>query len=361
MMRLIRFEFEKIVNKKIVYAVIAFILIMGCAMCTGRGAGAQIVRKPDGSYLEGREAVRYDKEIAAEYEGVLTEEKVEEILKTYSPNAEDGSFWGINNIYNSLVSHWGEMDGTYDGTDVLSEFPNYRDDRPMVLGYNEGWLSFLETGAYMMIFIGCLLVIALAPVFSEEYTRGTDALILTSRHGKRKCAWAKIIASYLFTFLSVGVWLLFQSFVYWKDFGLDGSGGSVQINNHFLFYDVPYFLTNMGAAGYCLILWIGGSLILTALVLLLSALCRSSFAAVIAALACYALPSTLGQMGVPAEILSLNPTWDFLMETPMTIPKLSLMGGVQVSYVWVTAAFGLGMSVLSFVLCRRIFAKHQVT
>ena len=140
----------------------------------------------------------------------------------------------------------------------------------------------------MMIFIGCLLVIALAPVFSEEYTRGMDALILTSRHGKRKCAWAKIIASYLFTFLSVGVWL-------------DGSGASVQINNHFLFFDVPYFLTNMGAAGYCLILWIGGSLILTALVLLLSALCRSSFAAVIAALACYVLPSTLGQMGVPAE------------------------------------------------------------
>ena len=34
-----------------------------------------------GGYLEGREAVAYDKEIAARYEGVLTEEKVEEIRR----------------------------------------------------------------------------------------------------------------------------------------------------------------------------------------------------------------------------------------------------------------------------------------
>ncbi len=360
MIRLIRFEFEKIFNRKTVYAAIAFIAIMGGAICTGRGARGQIVLNSDGSYLEGREAIERDKEIAAEYEGILTEEKVEEILETYRPDTEDGGFWLVNNIYNTLSSHWGEADGSYDGRDILSAFPDYRDDRPMVLGYNEGWLGFLETGMYMMVFIGALLVIGLSPVFSEEYTRGTDALILTSRHGKRKCAWAKIIASYLFTLLTVGSCLLFQSFVYWQSFGFDGGGASVQLNNHFTLTGVPYFLTNMGAAGYGLVLWAGGSLILTAFVLLLSAICRSAFVTVIAALACYIIPSMFGQLGIPPQLLSLNPIWDFLIETPMMIPKLSLAGGAQLSYVWVVAVFALVMTLVSFIFSRRIFAKHQV-
>ena len=66
MIRLIRFEFEKIFNRKTVYAAIAFIAIMGGAICTGRGAGGQIVLNSDGSYLEGREAIERDKELAAE-------------------------------------------------------------------------------------------------------------------------------------------------------------------------------------------------------------------------------------------------------------------------------------------------------
>ena len=244
-------------------------------MYIGRGTGAQVVLESEGNYLEGRAAVRLDKEIAARHGGPLTEERVEEILEAYRPDREDGGLWMVNNIYNTLSSLWGEMDGSYDGTDIRSAFPAYLDDRPLVLGYNEGWLCFLESGMYMMVFIGVLLVIALSPVFSEEYGRGTDALILTSRHGKRGCAWAKVIASYLFTLLMAGGWLLLQSLMYWRDFGLDGGGASVQLNNHFMFSGVPYFLTNLGAAGYCLVLWLAGSLILTAFVLLISALCRS--------------------------------------------------------------------------------------
>ena len=57
------------------YAAIACILIMGTTMYVGRGAGAQIVMESEGNYLEGREAVRLDKEIAARHEGPLTEER----------------------------------------------------------------------------------------------------------------------------------------------------------------------------------------------------------------------------------------------------------------------------------------------
>lgn len=358
---MIGFEFEKIWNRRIVYAAIAFLVIMCGAMCNGRGAGAHIVlRSEGGDYLEGREAVAYDKAVAARYEGVLTEEKVEEILETYAPDAMDARFWLVNNTYNTMSCFYMGNDGSYYGGSVRGAFPNYLDEKPLVWGYNEGWISFLETGMYMMVFMGFLLVIALSPVFSEEYTRGTDALILTSRHGKRKCVWAKIIASYLFTLLAVGICLLFIIISYLQGFGLDGADASVQLNTHFVFGGVPYFLTCSETAGYCLVLWIGGSLILTALVLLLSALCRSSFTTVIAALACYTVPSMFGQIGVPPQILSLNPIWDFLAETPVMIPKLSL-GGAEFSFVWVVAAFALVMTAAAFVFGKKIFAGHQVS
>lgn len=360
MIRMIGFELEKIVNRRVVYAAIVFLVIMCGTMCTGRGVGAQVALKEEGGYLEGRAAVAYDKEVAARYEGVLTEEKVEEILTTYAPDAVDAGFWLVNNTYDTMSMFWGENDGSYNGGSIGGAFPDYLDEKPLVWGYNTGWMSFLETGMYTMVFVGILLVIALSPVFAEEYTRGTDALILTSRHGKRKCAWAKIIASYLFTLLTVGIFLLFIVLCYLQGFGLDGIDASVQLNTHFVFGGVPYFLTNGGTALYCLILWFGGSLTLTALVLLLSALCRSSFITLIAALACYGIPSMLGQLGVPRELLSLNPIWDFLAEQPVMIPKLSL-GGIEVSYVWVVAVFAFVMTAVAFVFGKKIFARHQVS
>ena len=86
MIRMIGFEFEKILNRKIVYAAIACILIMGTTMYVGRGAGAQIVMESEGNYLEGREAVRLDKEIAARHEGPWTEAMMAWIFDLHFPH-----------------------------------------------------------------------------------------------------------------------------------------------------------------------------------------------------------------------------------------------------------------------------------
>lgn len=361
MIQIVKFEFGKILHKRVVYAALVILIIMGGAMCNGRGFNVQVALRPDGSgYLEGREAIDYNKAVAAKYEGELTIDKIKEILETYAPDVEDAGFWVVNNTYNIISSFWTEYDGNYNGMTIEEAFPKYLDERPLVLGYNEGWLGFLETGMYMMVFVGFLLVIALSPVFSEEYTRGTDALILTSRHGKGKCALAKILASYLFTLLATGI-LLISAGIYWLwGFGMEGAGASVQMNTHFTFTGVPYFLTNLETAVYCIVLWLGGSLILTGMILILSALCRSSFITLIAALTCYTVPAMFGQIGVLPQILSLNPIWDFLAEVPVMIPKFSLGGGEEISYVWVVAVFAIIVTGLAFVCGRRIFARHQV-
>lgn len=361
MMQMIGYEFGKIFHKKIVYAALIFVWVMATVMYVERGGGTELALGADGTYLEGREALAYDKEVAARYAGSLTEEKVQEILEEFAPAAPDAAFWLVNQTYDTIATFWAESDGSFNGLSVREAFPPYEDEQDLVWDYNKGWISFLELGMYTMaMFMGFLLIIALSPVFSEEYTRGTDALILTSRHGKWKCAWAKIIASYLFTLLCVGVFLVVSAVVLFLDYGMTGAGSSVQLNSHWLLIDTPYFLPCVQAAGYAILLWLSGSLILTAVTLLISALCRSSFLTVVIGIAAYLIPTLFGQMKIPREILSLNPIWCFLTEQPMMVPKLFGTGGGGISYVWVIVAFALVLTGISFVLTRRFFARHQV-
>lgn len=43
--------------------------------------------------------------------------------------------------------------------------------------------------------IGLFVLIGLAPLFSAEYSKKTDAIVLSSKHGKRKLIFAKIKAA----------------------------------------------------------------------------------------------------------------------------------------------------------------------
>ncbi len=357
MIRLIGYEFGKIVRRKIVYAALGALAVFSLMLYMGNGPQSAISRLPDGTYIGGGEAVAYDKEVAAEYEGELTEEKIQDILERYAPGTSDGGFWTINSTYNTVQNSFGNMDGSYNGLTVEEAFPDYQGEKPLLLGYSSGYTGFIIMGMYLMTGFGFVLIIALAPVFSEEYSRKTDALLLTSRHGKRLCGWSKILAAYLFTLLTAGVFLLIMIGAFLAGFGLTGGESSIQLNDSFLLEDVPYFMSCMDAALDCLVLWLAGALILTALTLVLSALCRTSFLTLIAALAVYMLPMLGVSVGIPDEILSVTPFWCFLSERTLEIPKF--FGG-QLSWIWIPAAFSVLLAPLALHLGRKIFARHQV-
>ena len=77
--------------------------------------------------------------------------------------------------------------------------------------------QFLGYMPMLLLVMGYFLIVALSPVFSDEYMRGTDALILTSKMGKKQCAISKVTASLIFTAVVAGVvilvnWLLMVLF-----------------------------------------------------------------------------------------------------------------------------------------------------
>ena len=356
MLRLTGYELGKILKRKIVFAAFALLAVLGGMLYLGDGPQSVISRLPDGTYIGGAEAIAYDKGIAEKYEGVLTEEKVQDILKTYAPGAPDGGFWTINSIYNAIQDSFGNIDGSYNGLTVEEAFPDYRGEEPLWLGYTDGYAGFIMMGCYMMMTLGFVLIIALSPVFSDEYAKRTDALILTARYGKNRCGWAKILAAFLFALLAAAACVLVMLLLFLEGFGFTGGESSIQINHWDLLKGVPYFMSCLEAAGSCILLWLAGTLLLTAGTLILSALLRTPFLTLTAALVLYVLPALGSLVHIPREVLALTPFWCFLSEWTLTFPKL--LDG-KLSYIWLPALLAAVLIPFVFWAGQRIFARHQ--
>ena len=216
MIRLIGFEFGKILKRKIVLAAFIMLAVFGIMLYMGDGPQGVISRLPDGTYIGGGEAIAYDKQVAAEYEGILTEEKARSILERFAPGTQDGGLWTVNSIYNAVQHFFGNLDGSWNGLTVEEAFPDYQGEEPLILGYTDGYTGFIMMGMYLMVTLGFVLITALSPVFSEEYSRRTDALILTARYGKSRCSRAKQIRNVVVVWLLTGFWHgAAWNFIFW--------------------------------------------------------------------------------------------------------------------------------------------------
>ncbi len=146
---------------------------------------------------------------------------------------------------------------------------------PWTYAYNEGYGVF---AGYMPISILCmavLLTICLSPMFAEEYSLGTDVLLLTSRNGRREVAAAKLIAGLSFSAVSsalfYGLFLAGQILIY-------GAGDvSAAVQTLSVFSNVPYDLNVGQAALLLLTAGVLSSMVTGAVVMACSAAMRSSF------------------------------------------------------------------------------------
>ena len=151
----------------------------------------------DGEYFEGKEALMMDQKLTKEYAGPLTEEKVRQIYRDFGFcywSQENGA---VGNFCNKFITEemtdfnekgWENQDAIsfYSGED----WENYV--APMLTGdiwfdYVDGWRDLREIYGIIVI-IGLLLIfmVAVAPVFAEEYTLRTTDLVLTTKEGKER-------------------------------------------------------------------------------------------------------------------------------------------------------------------------------
>ncbi len=358
--QLIKFEFQKIIKKKIVIIGLVLLVLLNLSLYTGFGPGNNAVHMPDDTYTVGRQAIPLDKEITSRYAGQLTDETVQRVLADF-PRDLDGEYnfiyYSENSIYDTISRNFANGDGTWNNTTVQQMFPGVTN---LEVGYNDGWASLLSLLMYVMSAAGFLLIVALSPIFAEEYTRGTDALILTSRYGKKQCAKAKILAAMLFSLLLGILFIGINTAAFTSAFGVDGWNASVQISTSYLFDHVPYNLTFGQAFGFCALLWFSGLFVVTGLCLLFSSVSKSSFIALIITLFVYAVPMFISvSEQLPLKLMALNPLRAMMIGSTLSLTQVN-MGGTVLNYCWVIALFMVFVVALVWFLARRFFAKHQV-
>lgn len=358
MKQLIKFEFSKLIKKKLVLIVIGIFAILYATMLWSWIFGNEWAVTQDGEQLFGAEAEAYNTEITNRFAGPLTDEKVQEILAAFPRT--DGMTTGdvSNNTYYPVANLFAERDGTWNGKTVQEVFPEF--DEPPVLGMSSRWESFLYSMMYLVLMSGILVVIIVSPVFSDEYTSGMDALILTSRYGKRRCVLAKVFSAFCFSITMEAVILLIGFMMFCAGRGLAGWDTDIQLSEMMVFSRIRQPLKCCEAALMTAFLAMMSTITVTGLTLLFSVLCPTSFVSIILAAVTYLAPMFMSPGSEAARrILILFPANSISISGVMTaggIPAAGLMIPLTIM-VGIIAAVAAAAGIWG---SKSIFSRHQV-
>ena len=357
MKKLILFELRKVFSKRLSLIALVGILLFSVliSFSTYQNKYAFDGVNAEGS---GKTAVEIDKGIAAKYEGILTDEKVQQMMSDFAPTSD---LHGLSAIYvyqnamqSAAFSRFSDKEGNWNGLSVSDVFGN----EEIKIGYVDGWLSTSRNMVRVFVALALAVIIMLAPIFSGEY-EGVDNIILTSKYGKTKCATAKVVAGIITAILTttlVASFNLLLAFVFYGTEGLDCS--ILFAPSDYVEAFIPFNITCGTLLKYQILLAFTCTLSITGITLFLSAISKNQIVALVAAMAIFLFPILL-------PITEVNPLFRLVGLLPIYhVLAISLLSVEQMSNgmlyaIWAIPAalllLGVGASI-----SRRAFAKHQV-
>lgn len=288
----------------------------------------------DGQTYYGKTAIKKDQELAKEYAGPLTEEKVRAIYDRfgfYYYDEKIDNFRGnfCNKYITEKMTNYRQLSGDNPDEIQFMEGEEWENNAaPLLKGdvqfdYVYGWDDMVETyGITMMLMLSVILIIGLSPVFAEEYTLRTADILLTTRRGKKSAIWMKISAAVFFAaavycLASLYIWLAYRYV-----FGTQGLDASTVLCGA-----LPYHGTYPKEIGaffiFIFVLGVAGIILLSAVVLAVSAICRNSFMAVVVSMIVFVIPVAWIKIFSPMWILGRKGTMlvnHFMLSQPVYLP-----------------------------------------
>ena len=358
MKKLILFELRKVFSKRLSLIALVGILLFSVliSFSTYQNKYAFDGVNAEGS---GKTAVEIDKGIAAKYEGILTDEKVQQMMSDFAPTSD---LHGLSAIYvyqnamqSAAFSRFSDKEGNWNGLSVSDVFGN----EEIKIGYVDGWLSTSRNMVRVFVALALAVIIMLAPIFSGEY-EGVDNIILTSKYGKTKCATAKVIAGIITAILTttlVAAINLLLAFVFYGTEGLDCS--ILFAPSDYVEAFIPFNITCGTLLKYQILLAFTCTLSVTGITLFLSAISKNQIVALVAAMAIFLFPVLL-------PITEVNPLFRLVGLLPIYhVLAISLLSVEQMSNgmlyaIWAIPAALLFLGVGAGI-SHREFAKHQVS
>ena len=239
------------------------------------------------------------RKITEEFEGDLTDEKVNQIIEKYGlPTKLEGNMpgWRDGNFLNDFVTRYFTNGAWENG--VLpteryflgeTELGKAYDEigKTPYLAYTTGWKVFVEMLQFGLVLGSILIICGVSTFFAEESQTKMLPLIFSTEEGRRKDVPAKILASFTFT-IFIFMWFVLVNLVLcWMIYGLKGFENLswMVLSQHML---QPVLFSKY--LGILLGLAFQALLSLCAIALCVSAYQDSSFGAVIIAAVCWGLP-----------------------------------------------------------------------
>lgn len=357
MKNLIKFELRKIITNRLtllsVMAVLSLSVILSFSTLQNMYAFDGV------NEGNGKAAVEIDKSIAAKYTGVLTDEKVQQMMADFKPTHDlhgmNAKYLYQNSIQSAAFARFADMNGNWNGTSVSDVFGKEK----IKIGYVNGWLNTSQNLAKILVALSLVIILMIAPVFSGEYN-GVDNIILTSKYGKTKCTTAKVIAglisSLLITLLVVALQLLFALIIYGTE-GLDCS--ILFAPQEFVEGYIPFHITCGTVLRYQLLLAFTSAMGVTSITLIISSICKNQMIA-------FAISSALHLMPIILPLSETSALYRLIVLLPIYHSQyLSLLSVSQMQNGMLYAVWAIPMSailvVLGLLISRRRFAKHQVS
>lgn len=418
---LVRFELKKLLTRRVnVIACVGFALVL-CVIMLISVTGSK-TETSDGTVHAGLDAITYLRQHEAGHAGELTPQRVEQDVRAYqdalferidpaqvtgmtyedlavligTTYADDPTRLDMifDDYYEELLSPWAKtgesvmqtaarvssedvadfygalsarIEQMLDGDGAAWEYTDaeksYWLDKqagievPVVKGYAGGWEQILNCLGFLVLAMAVICV-ALTPLFGGEYQRGTDAVILATRHGRSRLVWAKVIAGLAFT---TGYFVLCAAIVVGLAlafYGADGAG--LPLQNTAL--RSPYPLT----VGQAVLIGMGTAYVMAlgfaALTMLLSARLRSQLGVFAIVMVLLFVTGFVGGFGIsaiihvrylfPLNALSASALFWSYVSYAFGPVVLDLPTMVTLTYLVATAAL--------VPLAARGFARHQV-
>ncbi|HEM5173997.1 hypothetical protein [Streptococcus suis] len=203
--------------------------------------------------VNGKAAVAINRQIAEEHTGYLSDDLMSRILNDYAKNQPDLKKKGVYSVVShyaisELIPDSNEMLIAINQTNEVLQFDNIELKsqeqlgshfplEELKLGNFAPWnqLFLVSNSSYILILL--LSVYLSAPLFSGDFSKKMNPLLLTTKYGRSKLTVAKLTASLL---ISTSLFVVFNAIILavfaWY-FGFSGWDTSVQLN---LYWIVPF-------------------------------------------------------------------------------------------------------------------------
>lgn len=343
-MRLWNMEFRKIAGRPVMN--IGFLLLVCFLALILIQEAAISYSEIDGKAYQGLEAIRADRRLAKEYEGVFTLEKAKEIVGRFGfsgyakdmadSNRREGNYCSqfVTDSMTDFRQTGKKPEGFLEQEKGGESYGKFGQSGSIRFGYAAGWRSLREVWKLAVSYLNIWLIAMLAPVFSEEYSRKTAPILLSTHKGKAQGICNKITAALslgLFCYVSVMLLLFVLAAML---FGMDGLSASASlIMEDFLWMPLPAGWSVAYMLG--IVFWKGMASVLlhSCILLFVSSKCQRTVSSATAGILLFLLPYFIGgplfSMLLDAGLAGNRWGWHMLkamrifsLSMPMNLPFL---------------------------------------